>query len=98
MWFILQGLIIFGVFCWIGQYVDYVAELDMKRAAGMLGGIVALAVTYLIVYANGVLAQSIPTITRHNLGPNFGPKLPGPTKGGAGWQFRYLLRSSVIDT
>jgi hypothetical protein len=51
MWFILQGAIIFGVFCWIGQHVDYAAEPEMKKAAGMLGGIVAFAVTYALSYA-----------------------------------------------
>jgi hypothetical protein len=51
MWFILQGTIIFGVFCWIGQHVDYVAQPEYKKAAGMLGGLVAFAVTFTIVYA-----------------------------------------------
>jgi hypothetical protein len=26
MWFVLQAAIIFGVFCWIGQHVDYIAD------------------------------------------------------------------------
>jgi hypothetical protein len=43
--FILQGAIIFGVFCWIGQHVDYVAEPEMKKAAAVLGGLVAFAVS-----------------------------------------------------
>jgi hypothetical protein len=51
MWFVFQGLIIFGVFCWIGQHVDYVAEPDMKRAAGGIGYIVAFGVTYAVAYA-----------------------------------------------
>jgi hypothetical protein len=51
MWFILQSAIIFGVFCWIGQYVDYVAQPEYKKAAGMLGGLVAFAVTLALVYA-----------------------------------------------
>jgi hypothetical protein len=51
MWFILQSSIIFGVFCWIGQHVDYVAEPEMKKAAGILSGLVAFAVTYALAYA-----------------------------------------------
>jgi hypothetical protein len=51
MWYIFQGLIIFGVFCWIGQYVDYIAEPGMKRAAGGIGGLVAFAATYILVHA-----------------------------------------------
>jgi hypothetical protein len=43
MWFVFQGLIIFGVFCWIGQYVDYLAEPGMKRAAGGIGGLIVVA-------------------------------------------------------
>jgi hypothetical protein len=51
MWFVFQGLIIFGVFCWIGQYVDYLAEPGMKRAAGGIGGLIAFAATYIIIRA-----------------------------------------------
>jgi hypothetical protein len=40
----------FGVFCWIGQYVDYVAEPDMKRAAGGIGFLVALGATIAVAY------------------------------------------------
>jgi hypothetical protein len=59
MWFIFQGLIIFGVFCWIGQHVDYVAQPEYKKAAGMLGGLVAFAVTFAIAYATDLYRAAI---------------------------------------
>ena len=51
MWWLFQSSIIFGLFCWIGQYVDYVAEPDMKMAAGGIGYIVAFGVTLALAYA-----------------------------------------------
>jgi hypothetical protein len=50
MWFVFQGLIIFGVFCWIGQYVDYIAEPEFKKPAGIAGFIAAYGVTVALVY------------------------------------------------
>jgi hypothetical protein len=50
MWFIFQGIIIFAVFCWIGQYVP-LHEGHNARAAAMYGGIAAFAATYALSYA-----------------------------------------------
>jgi hypothetical protein len=50
MWFVFPGLIIFGVFCWIGQHVDDLVQPEYKKAAGIAGGIVAYAVTVALVY------------------------------------------------
>jgi hypothetical protein len=49
MWYVLQGSIIFGVVCWIGQFVP-LHEGHNARAAAMYGGIAAFAVTYAIIY------------------------------------------------
>ena len=49
MWFIFQGLIIFGVFYWIGSLID-LNEGHNAKAAGMAGGLVAFAATFTIVY------------------------------------------------
>ena len=49
MWWIIQGAIIFGVFCWIGQFIP-LDEGYNARAAGTAGVLVALATTFVIVY------------------------------------------------
>ena len=50
MWFIFQGSIIFGVFCWIGEFIP-LHEGHNAKAAGMAGGLVAFGATFAIVYA-----------------------------------------------
>jgi hypothetical protein len=57
MWFA-QGLIIFGVFCWIGQYVDYIAQPEYKKAAGIADGI-AYAVPVAPVYLREWIGRTL---------------------------------------
>ena len=48
-WYAFQAAIILGVFYWIGTVTDFHDHQNI-RAAGIAGGLVALAVTYAIAY------------------------------------------------
>jgi len=49
IWFILQSAIIFGVLCWIGEFIP-LHEGHNAKAAGSAGVLVAYAVTVALVY------------------------------------------------
>jgi O-antigen/teichoic acid export membrane protein len=63
MWFIFQGIIIFAVFCWIGEYVP-LHEGHNARAAAGYGGIAAFLATLAIVYAIDYWRRFLHWLTR----------------------------------